>query len=100
MPAYYTAILMESEEVKWSLKANLNVPDAGPDDQRLIIEFEGDLARMPWAANLSGGNVTLDFNQLVDCAPAFFDKAWLRNLGSRQAGVATMGHHYIIDLQL
>ena len=100
MPEYFTAIVMENEEVKWSPKAHPNPPDAGPDDRRLIIEFEGDLDTMSWISNLSQGTATVDLNALVECAPQLFDKTWLRGRGPQKASVAAMGHHYIIDMQL
>ncbi|HVN24024.1 MAG TPA: hypothetical protein VMT71_08625 [Syntrophorhabdales bacterium] len=100
MPATYMAIMMESGEVRWRPKLNADISDSGPDDHRLIIEFEGDLEKMSWISNLSSGKVTVDFNLLVDCEPKLFDKAWLRHQGSRQAGVTAMGSHHIIEIHL
>ncbi len=40
------AIMMEPEDVQWHSKTIANLSDSGPDDHRLIIEFEGDLERM------------------------------------------------------
>jgi len=100
MPEYYTAIVMENEEVKWSPKVNPNPSDSGPDDLRLIIEFEGDLATMSWVSERTEGSAVIDLDALVECAPRLFDKAWLRGRGPQKASVAAMGHHYIIDIQL
>jgi len=100
MPATYMAIMMESGDVQWRPKLNVDVSDSGPDDHRLIIEFEGDLEKMPWISNLSYGNATVDVNILADCVPTLFDKTWLRHKGSRQASVAGMGNHYIIEINL
>lgn len=100
MPEYYTAIVMENEEVKWSPKVNPNPSDSGPEDRKLIIEFEGDLATMSWVSNRMQGSATIDLNALVECAPQLFDKAWLRGRGPQKASVAAMGHHYIIEIQL
>ncbi|MEN6318178.1 MAG: hypothetical protein ABFD82_05435 [Syntrophaceae bacterium] len=100
MPAWYTAIMMESEEVKWRAKTNESLSDSGPDDRRLIIEFEGDLEKMPWIKDLSCGNPVVDLNMLAASVPALFDKTWLRGRGPREAAVAVMGHHHIIDIQL
>ena len=100
MPASYTAIMMESEDVRWRAKTNESVSDSGPDDRRLIIEFEGDLEKMPWIKDLSCGNVMVDLNMLAASVPDLFDKAWLRGRGRREASVSVMGHHYIIDMQL
>ena len=100
MPATYMAIMMESGEIQWRPKFNADVSDPGPDDHRLIIEFEGDLEKVSWVSNLSSGNVTVDFNILVVCEPKLFDKTWLRQQGSRQASVAAMGSHQVIEINL
>ncbi len=81
MPASYTAIMMESEDVRWRAKTNESVSDSGPDDRRLIIEFEGDLEKMPWIEDISCGNVMVDLNMLAASVPDLFDKAWLRGKG-------------------
>lgn len=100
MPAAYTAIMMESGEVQWRSKTNEGVSDPGPDDRRLIIEFEGDLGLMPWLTDLPCGNPTIDLDMLAAEVPHLFDRAWLRGRGPQKADIAVMGHHYMIDIQL
>jgi hypothetical protein len=102
MPAWYTAIMMESEDVQWRPKSNPGFSDSGPDDRRLIIEFEGDLEKMPWIANLSckEAGAIVDLNMLAASEPALFDKTWLQGRGLQGASVAVMGNHYVIDMQL
>ncbi len=100
MPEFYTAIMMESDEVVWRPKSNAALSDSGPEDGRLNIEFEGDLEKMPWITKFSGGKAAIDINMLVSCQPQLFDRAWLRNRGTQEADVAVMGNHYMIDLRL
>ncbi|OPY00327.1 MAG: hypothetical protein A4E58_00080 [Syntrophorhabdus sp. PtaB.Bin006] len=100
MPAWYMAIMMESEDVQWRPKLNADLSDHGPDDHKLIIEFEGDLEKMPWISNLSCGNATVDLNVLATSMPRLFDKAWLRGHGPQEASVAIMGNHHIIEINL
>jgi len=98
MPAWYMAIMMESGDVQWHPKVNADVSDSGPDDQKLIIEFEGDLENMPWISNLSCGSGTIDLNMLAASVPTLFDKAWLRGRGPQEASIAMMGDHTIIEI--
>jgi hypothetical protein len=100
MPAWYMAIMMGTEEITWSPKSNPGLTDSGPDDHRLIVEFEGDLERVPWITNLSCDGATVDVNMLAASEPALFDKSWLRGRGLQKATIAAMGHHYMIDIQL
>jgi len=100
MPAWYMAVMMESGIVQWGPKVNADVSDSGPDDHRLIIEFEGDLDKMPWISNLSCGNATVDLNMLADSVPTLFDKAWLRDQGPQEASIAVMGNHDIIEINI
>jgi hypothetical protein len=100
MPAWYMAIMMESGEVRWSPKTNADLAESGPDDQRLIIEFEGDLEMMPWISDLSCGNAKVDLDILTASVPSLFDKAWLRSRGSQEASIAIMGDHNMIELDL
>jgi hypothetical protein len=92
------AIMMESGDVQWHPKVNADVSDSGPDDRKLIIEFEGDLENMPWISNLSCGSGTVDLNMLAASVPALFDKAWLRGRDSQVASIAMMGDHTIIEI--
>jgi hypothetical protein len=92
------AIMMESGNVQWRPKVTADVSDAGPDDRKLIIEFEGDLENMPWASNLSCGSATVDLNMLAVSVPELFDKAWLRGHGLHEASIAIMGNHNIIEI--
>jgi hypothetical protein len=98
MPAWYMAIMMESGKVQWQPKVPADVSDPGPDDRKLIIEFEGDLENMPWISNLSCGNATIDLNMLAVSVPALFDKDWLRGRGPQEASIAIMGDHNIIEI--
>ncbi len=98
MPAWYMAIMMESGSVQWHPKVNADVSDTGPDDQKLIIEFEGDLENMPWISNLSCESAKVDLNMLAATVPELFDKAWLRGRGLQEAGIAIMGDHNIIEI--
>ncbi len=98
MPAWYMAIMMESGVVQWHPKINADVSDAGPDDRKLIIEFEGDLENMPWISNLSCESAKVDLNMLAASVPELFDKAWLRGGGLQEAGIAIMGDHNIIEI--
>jgi hypothetical protein len=100
MPAWYTAIMMESGDVQWRPKVNADLSDSGPDDHRLIIEFEGDLENIPWITNLSCGNATVDIDKLAASVPTLFDKTWLRGQGPQEASIAEMGHHHIIEISL
>jgi hypothetical protein len=100
MPARYMAIKMESGDVQWHPKVNADVSDSGPDDQKLIIEFEGDLENMPWISNLSCGSGTIDLNMLAASVPTLFDKAWLRGRDSQEASIAMMGDHTIIEIMV
>jgi hypothetical protein len=100
MPAWYSAIMMESEDVQWRPKFNLDLSNSGPDDHRLIIEFEGDLQKIPWITNLSCKSATVDLDELAASAPELFDKPWVRGRKPQEANVAVMGNHYIIDIQL
>lgn len=100
MPAWYMAIMRESEDVQWRAKRNADVSDSGPDDHILIIEFEGDLEKMPWVSNLSRGNATIDLNMLAASVPALFDKTWLRSQGPQEASIAVIGHHHVIEIRL
>jgi hypothetical protein len=94
------AIMMESGDVRWLPKMNADVSDSGPDDQRLIIEFEGDLENMPWISNLSCGKAIVDLNILAASVPTLFDKTWLRDQGPQGVSIAVMGDHNIIDINL
>jgi hypothetical protein len=94
------AMMMESGDVRWLPKMNAYVSDSGPDDGKLIIEFEGDLENMPWISNLSCGSATVDLNILAATAPTLFDKAWLRDQGPQEASIAVMGEHNIIEINL
>ncbi len=100
MPATYMAIMMESGDVQWRPKFNADLSDSGPDDSKLIIEFEGDLEKMPWIANLSCGTATVDLNMLAASVPPLFDKAWLRSQSPQEASIAVMGNHHIIEIQI
>ena len=92
------AIMMESGKVQWHPKVNADVSDAGPDDRKLIIEFEGDLENMPWVSNLSCGSAKVDLDMLAASVPELFDKAWLRGRGPQEASIAMMGDHNIIEI--
>jgi len=94
------AIMMESGDVQWHPKVNADVSDSGPDDRKLIIEFEGDLENMPWISNLSCGSGTIDLNMLAASVPTLFDKAWLRGRDSQVASIAMMGDHTIIEIMV
>jgi hypothetical protein len=94
------AIMMESGDVQWHPKVNADVSDSGPDDRKLIIEFEGDLENMPWISNLSCGSGTIDLNMLAASVPTLFDKAWLRGRDSQAASIAMMGDHTIIEIMV
>ena len=98
MPAWYMAIMMESGDVQWRPKVNADVSDSGPDDRKLIIEFEGDLENMPWISNLSCGIASVDLNMLAASVPTLFDKAWLRGRNPQEASIAMMGDHTIIEI--
>jgi hypothetical protein len=100
MPAWYMAIMMESGDVRWLPKVNADVSDSGPDDHKLIIEFEGDLDNMPWISNLSCNNGTIDLDILAASAPTLFDKTWLRDQGPQKASIAVMGDHNIIEIDV
>ena len=100
MPATYMAIMMESGDVQWRPKLNADVSDSGPDDRKLIIEFEGDLEKISWVSNLSCGNATVDLNILAASVPTLFDKAWLRGQGPRGTSIAVMGNHQLIEINL
>jgi hypothetical protein len=100
MPAWYSAIMMESGEVQWRSKFNPGPSDAGPDDNKLIIDFEGDLHKMPWITDLSCENAAVDVDALVASVPTLFDKPWLRGKKPLQTSVAALGNHYIIEIQL
>jgi hypothetical protein len=100
MPAWYSAIMMESGDVQWRPKVNAELPDSGPDDQRLIIEFEGDLEKIPWITSLSCGNATVDLAILASSVPTLFDKPWVRGQGRREASIAEMGSHHMIEIGL
>jgi hypothetical protein len=92
------AIMLESGDVQWRPKANADVSDTGPDDRKLIIEFEGDLENMAWISNLSCESAKVDLNMLVATVPELFDKAWLRHQGLQEADIAIMGDHNIIEI--
>jgi hypothetical protein len=92
--------MMESGDVQWHPKVNADVSDPGPDDRKLIIEFEGDLENIPWISNLSCGNATVDLDMLSASVPTLFDKAWLRDQGPQKASIAIMGDHNIIEINL
>jgi len=98
MPAWYMAIMMETGKVQWHPKVNADVSDDGPDDRKLIIEFEGDLENMPWVSNLSCGSAKVDLNILAATVPELFDKAWLKGRGLQEASIAIMGDHNIIEI--
>lgn len=100
MPAWYMAIMMESGNVQWSPKVNADVSDSGPDDRKLIIEFEGILENMPWISNLSCGSATVDLAKLAASEPALFDKAWLRGQGPQGASIVEMGDHTILEIMV
>ncbi len=100
MPEFYTAIMMESDEVAWRSKGNAPLTDSGPDDGRLSIEFEGDLEKMPWVTKFSEGKVGINIDLLISSAPHLFDRSWLRNRGAQEADLAVMGNHYMVDLKL
>ncbi|OPY75343.1 MAG: hypothetical protein A4E63_00372 [Syntrophorhabdus sp. PtaU1.Bin050] len=100
MPAWYMAIIMESQDVRWRAKRNADISDSGPDDRKLIIEFEGDLEKMPWISNLSGQKATVDLDTLAASVPSLFDKAWLRGQGPQEVGIAVLGNHHMIEINL
>lgn len=98
MPSWYMAIMMESGVVHWRPKVNADISDSGPNDRKLIIEFEGDLENMPWISNLSCESASVDLNMLAASVPELFDKEWLRGRGLQDAGIAIMGDHTIIEI--
>ncbi len=100
MPARYMAIMMESQDVRRRAKRNTDISDSGPDDRRLIIEFESDLEKMPWISNLSGQKATVDLGTLAASAPSLFDKAWLRGQGPQVVGSGVLGNHHMIEITL
>ena len=100
MPAWYSAIMMESGDVQWRPKFNPGLIDPGPDDGRLIIEFEGDLQKLPWITDVSCENATVDLDVLAASAPTLFDKPWLRGRKPQKTSVAVIGDHHMIEIQL
>ena len=101
MAEFFSAIMMESSEVTWREKGNAPLSDAGPEDGRLNIEFEGDLEGVPWLAQCSDeGKIVVDVDTLIASKPQLFDRPWLRGRGKQDADLAVMGNHFIIDLRL
>lgn len=101
MAEFFSAIMMGSDQVAWRLKGNAPLSDAGPEDGRLNIEFEGDLDGMPWLVQCSDeGKIVIDVDTLIASQPGLFDRGWLRGRGKQNADLAVMGNHYIIDLRL
>lgn len=85
-------------KIQWRPKVNADISDAGPDDHKLIIEFEGDLENMPWISNSSCESAKGDLNMLAASIPESFGKAWLRGRGPQETGIAITGGHNIIEL--
>ena len=100
MPAWYSAIMTESEEIKWRAKSNTELSALGPDDRRVVIEFEGDLEKVPWIDDIHCEDITVDLGMLADAASQLFDKPWIKGRHARKITLAAMGHHYLIDIQL
>ncbi len=100
MPVVYLGGVMNSGDVLWRPKFTSGLSDEGPDDQRLVIHFRGNLSAQPWVIMTSYG-YAVDINALRVIAPTLFDKKWLQNRGLKKARISeTQDHRYIIDIQL
>ncbi|HEX2976378.1 MAG TPA: hypothetical protein VHO68_10605 [Bacteroidales bacterium] len=100
MPAWFSAILMESGEVKWQQKRNASVSESGPDDHKLVIEFEGDLDKVPWVIDISCQKATIDMDKLIASNRELFDKEWLQYRGYQEASLSAIGHHHVFEIDL
>lgn len=85
-------------KIQWRPKVDADISDAGPDDHKLIIEFEGGLENMPWISNLSCESAKGDLYMLAASVPELFGKAWLRGRGPQETGIAIIGDHNIIGI--